>query len=190
VTLQPGLNGQTISLLRNGEVVGKAIIAGDAATIPADLDDSQPKPGELEVALEPDGAAPAKKAVGGVPEEQPPPPPPPAKTDTTVTMPCPTEGPNDQRQYNQPLTTSGTIQPAFAGATIKVTYTRPDLTTFERTATTDANGAWSDTIIPTNEAGQGPDYGNWKVKSRFDGDSAHNASPSSQECTFVVYNNS
>jgi hypothetical protein len=60
--------GQPVSLLRNGQVVGKANLAGDGtATIPAAFGDGSVKPGELEVAFEGDGAQPVKAKVDGVP---------------------------------------------------------------------------------------------------------------------------
>ena len=60
--------GQPVSLLRNGQVIGKAILAADGtATIPAAFGDGSVKPGELEVAFEGDGAQPVKAPVDGVP---------------------------------------------------------------------------------------------------------------------------
>lgn len=70
VSLPPtfGLAGQPISLLRGGQVVGKAFINGDGkAEIPAAFGDGSVKPGELEVAFEGDGAQPVKVPVAGVP---------------------------------------------------------------------------------------------------------------------------
>ena len=60
--------GQPVSLLRNGQVIGKANLGGDGkATIPAAFGDGSVKPGELEVAFEGDGAQPVKTKVDGVP---------------------------------------------------------------------------------------------------------------------------
>ena len=63
------LAGQPISLLRNGQVIGKAFVNGDGTA-----DDpgrrsatARCKPGELEVAIEGDGAQPFKVPVAGVP---------------------------------------------------------------------------------------------------------------------------
>ncbi|MDX6679902.1 MAG: hypothetical protein QOE31_3954 [Solirubrobacteraceae bacterium] len=79
--------GQPISLLQNGQVVGKAFVGGDGtATIPASFGDGSVKPGELEVAFEGDGAQPVKVPVTGVPTPPPPPPPPPSKADLIVSF--------------------------------------------------------------------------------------------------------
>ncbi|HEV7804309.1 MAG TPA: C25 family cysteine peptidase [Solirubrobacteraceae bacterium] len=82
------LAGQPISLLQNGQVIGKAFLDGDGtATIPASFGDGSVEPGELEVAFEGDGAQPFKVPVEGVPAPPPPPPPPPppTKADLVVT---------------------------------------------------------------------------------------------------------
>ncbi|MCW2997118.1 MAG: peptidase gingipain [Solirubrobacterales bacterium] len=71
VTLPAALAGQPISLLRNGQVIGKAFAGAGVATIPASFGDGSVKPGELEVAFEGDGAQPVKFPVKGVPEPQP-----------------------------------------------------------------------------------------------------------------------
>ncbi len=67
MTLPPGLAGQPISLLQNGQVIGKAFAGAGTATIPASFGDGSVKPGELEVAFEGDGAQPVKVPVDGVP---------------------------------------------------------------------------------------------------------------------------
>jgi hypothetical protein len=66
VTLPADLAGQAFSLVRNGEVVGKAL-AGDAKVeIPATLDrDGLPDLGDLTVALDADGAVPLQLSVRG-----------------------------------------------------------------------------------------------------------------------------
>ena len=56
----PALTGQPISLLRNGEVVGKAIAGDGSVQVPVTFNDGKPQPGELEIALEADGAAPVR----------------------------------------------------------------------------------------------------------------------------------
>jgi hypothetical protein len=67
-TLPKELAGQPVSLLKNGEVIGKAFVGGDGtATIPAAFGDGSVKPGELEIAIEGDGAQPVKVTVSDVP---------------------------------------------------------------------------------------------------------------------------
>ena len=67
--------------------------------------------------------------------------------DTTLTQECPkTVG---AYSGEPPFTVSGHLDPALAGATIKIRYTTPvgntpPSRTFERTVTTDANGDWTD----------------------------------------------
>jgi CARDB protein len=67
LTLPSSLAGQPISLLRNGQVIGKAIAGDGSVQVPATFNDGPPAPGELEIALEADGAAPIKLPVAGVP---------------------------------------------------------------------------------------------------------------------------
>jgi hypothetical protein len=62
------LAGQPVSLLKAGEVIGKALVNGDGtATIPAAFGDGSVKPGELEIAIDGDGAQPVKVTVSDVP---------------------------------------------------------------------------------------------------------------------------
>lgn len=72
VKLPKELLGQPISLLQNGQVIGKALAGDGVVTIPASFGDGSVKPGELEVAVEGDGAQPVKVGVNGVPEPAPP----------------------------------------------------------------------------------------------------------------------
>jgi Peptidase family C25/Propeptide_C25 len=166
VHLPPGLTGQTISLLRNGEVIGKAIVDGDSVDIPADFGDSSPKPGELQVALDADGSAPVDVPVSDVP-----------KTATTLTQICPASPVHNSNV--SAMTTTGTLSPALAGQTISVTYTRPNGTTFTDNVTTDPNGTWSDTV------GNPSPTGNWTIQSSYAGDATYAAS-SSSACTVSV----
>jgi hypothetical protein len=170
VNLPPGLIGESISLLRNGDVVGRATITGDTVRIPASL--ANDESGKLQVSLEPDGSPPVTIDVKAQP--------------TTLSQQCP------QRVdgFNDPVTVSGKLDPGFAGAQIKVKYTTPGQSSpsvsFERTVTTDANGNWSDTMNPQQQA-PNDTYGNWKVQARFEGDAAH-AGSTAQECTVDVFN--
>src|SRR3954451_3601102 len=153
VTVPGGLAGQTISLLRNGDVIGKATVGADGrATIPASFGDGAPKDGELQVAMEPDGAEPVRAPVHGAPQA------------TRITQTCPASSQNQTTT----MKTSGTLSPAAAGLTIVVRYDRPNGEgSFERNVQTDANGNWSDSIVPGEHA---ENYdGDWKITPRFDG---------------------
>jgi hypothetical protein len=168
VQVPPGLNGETLSLLRNGEVVGKATITGDTVRIPASL--ANDASGKLQVATEPDGSPPVVFDVKSQP--------------TTLSQQCPAE-PVGAYGNSEPFTVSGHLDPALTGATIKVKYTTASSSTFERTVTTDASGNWSDTIVANDEAFG--EYGTWKVQARFGGDAQHEGS-TAPECTVVVFN--
>jgi hypothetical protein len=177
VTLPAFLNGQPISLLRDGQVIGKATVANGAATIPALFGDGSVKPGDLEVAAEGDGAQPFKTRVEGIPAP------------TTLSQKCQTPAEGNSVPSNNPMTTTGTLDPGFAGATITVKYTRPDQTTFERTVTTDANGNWSSTITPQNETQVNHGAGTWTMQGRFAGDAGHRPSTATA-CSTEVFDNS
>jgi hypothetical protein len=171
VSFPPELAGQTVSLLRNGVVVGKGIAGTGDLTIPASFGDGSVKPGDLQIAIEPDGGKPMQAPVTGVPAPPP--------VDTTLTSTC-----SAPVSFDADATTTGTLSPAFAGATIKITYTRPDQTTFQRTATTDANGNWSNTISTnTDWPNHGGSGGSWGVQATYDGDSSHKPS-SATACSF------
>ena len=176
VTLPPQFNGQSFSLLRDGVVIGKGLAENGIANIPASFGDSSGTAGQLEVSFEADGSPPIRIPV----TDEPP-------LDTTLTQQCPSDVDEFQEE---PFTITGQLQPGFANATIKVKYTTPSGftpgRTFERTVTTNANGAWSDTIDPAAEAGSNR-YGDWKVQARFEGDSDH-APSTAPECTVNFHN--
>jgi hypothetical protein len=183
VTLPGEFNGQAFSLIRNGEVIGKGIAGDGRALVPAEFDNSQPKPGELQIAFEPDGARPITIPVNGVPPEQPP-----GKTATQLTISCPTAS----VPSNQSATIGGSLSPAFAGAAVELTYTSPNgrSGSVTRTATTAANGDWTDTFDtgPAND-GQGANTGGvWTVSARYAGDSAHEGS-GPVDCKFTEAGN-
>jgi hypothetical protein len=170
VTLPKALLGQPVSLLRKGEVIGKAIAGDGIVQIPASFGDDKPAPGELQIALEADGAQPVQAPVGGVPA-----------VPTTLTQTCPTSvvlGGNS----NVNVTVTGKLADAPAGSTVKVTFTKPQGQTVVVEATTAADGTWSATTTASPN-----DSGTWKASSKFDGTSTHAAS-SAPECTFSASN--
>ena len=164
VTLPTEFNGEAISLLRDGQVIGKATATDGRAQIPAAFGDDSPTAGELEVAMEADGALPVSVPVKGLPIA------------TTLTTTCP----GSPQTANAPMATSGTLEPDVASAQIVLRYTPPVGQPFERTVTTDANGNWSDKITP------GPNNpGEWRIETRYEGDAGHTPA-GGQQCTVTV----
>jgi hypothetical protein len=159
VTLPKELIGQPISLLRKGEVVGKAIIGDGVATIPASFGDGSVVPGDLQVALEPDGGPAVQAPVSDVPNGT-----------STLAQVCPAGG-----KVGVPLTISGTLTGAPAGAMVAVTVAAPPPLGLEAAAPltvsvpVDAQGNWSWTMTPA-------DGGSTVFSSAYAGDSTHNGS--------------
>lgn len=158
VTLPEELNGQSISLLQNGLVVGEAIVKGGKASISPLFGDGSVKPGELKVAVEGDGAQPASAPVDT------------SAAKTTLAQQCPASGTTGQQ-----MTVNGTLTGAPAGSTVTVTFQAPGGRGVGRTVvsdvTTNANGAWSASVTPTaNEPGT------WTISSAYAGDKTHFAS--------------
>ena len=165
VTLPAQLAGQPISLLRNGQVIGKAFAGDGAATIPASFGDASVNSGELEVAFEGDGAQPVKIPVEGVPA--PAPAPPPAPVATILTQACPTAGVVDPQTLKGTITVTGSLASAPADATVDVTFTGPPRDagspkTVTLAARTGGSGNWTATLDTGRE-----DLGNWTVSSAF-----------------------
>jgi hypothetical protein len=179
ITLPPEFNGQAFSLLRGGDVIGKGIAADGRAQVPAAFDSSQPKPGELQVAFESDGAPPIAIPVDGVPPE--------GKSATQLTIGCPDSVGNDADAAIQ-----GRLSPAFAGAPVELTYTSPNGRSGSktRTVTTNESGDWTDTFStgPANDGQGGPNGGPWNVSARYAGDATHEASGPA-ECKFQEADN-
>jgi len=73
---------------------------------------------------------------------------------------------------------SGLIDPAVHGATITLMFTKPDGTTFNKTVTTDSQGAYSYSYTPT-------ETGSWSVKALWKGDTKHEGS-ASRSISFTV----
>jgi hypothetical protein len=168
VTLPKELIGQTISLLRKGEVVGKSIIGDGVATIPASFGDGLVAPGDLQVAIEPDGGPAVTAPVNDVPTGT-----------STLTQTCPAAG-----KIGVPLTISGTLSGAPAGAVVEVTYTAPPVMGSDPVSPltvpvpVDAQGNWSWSVTPG-------DGGNAVLSSAYAGDSTHNGSKAGP-CTVAV----
>jgi hypothetical protein len=73
---------------------------------------------------------------------------------------------------------SGSISPAVSGATVTLTYTKPDATIITRAATSGSGGSYSDTY--KHEV-----TGSWSVSASWAGDSTH-AGASTSSTSFTV----
>ena len=125
-------------------MVGKAVVTGDTVRIPASLGDGAFKPGELEVAVDGNGAPPIRVPVREIP--------------TTLTQNCPAD---NQFHSNNLVTITGNLAGAPAGSTVDVTWQMPTRNepggrTVVTHPTTDAQGNWS-----TSVQSQSFEYGNW-----------------------------
>lgn len=167
VTIPPGLGGQAFSLLRKGEVVGRALAGDGSVKIPVLFNDGKPEPGELQVALDADDAAPLQLPVDGVPPAP------------ELTQQCP-DGVVFDTQQPTTVTVTGTLKNAPAGATVSVTFTKPTGTQVVD-VTTDAQGDWTASVTTSNRK----DIGRWTVASKYAGDSTHKAA-SAGPCAFDV----
>lgn len=76
------------------------------------------------------------------------------------------------------VTVSGSTSPAVPGATLTLTYKKPDATTFTRAVTTGSGGSYSDTYKPDAA-------GSWSVSASWAGDSTHEGT-SSLSTSFTV----
>jgi hypothetical protein len=175
VTLPAALAGQPISLLRNGQVIGKALAGDGSVAIAATFNDGAPKPGELSIALEADGVAPLQVPVDGVPPKP-----------TALTQSCPQNVTVDAKTVSGPVTVSGTLPGVPEGATVTVTFQAPGPNggpgghTYVRDVTTDSGGAWSATATAVRA-----DLGTWSVSSAYAGGDGF-AGSSAGPCTFTV----
>ena len=177
VNVPPEVNGQAVSLLRFGDVVGKAFASDGKALITASFGDNDPGPGELQVAIEPENSPPVTKAVDV------------AKKQTSLSQTCPADGEYNSNSDSIPIT--GTLSGAPAGSTVDVEIKIPAFNgppgssrTVVAHPTTNAQGQWSTSVTP------GPsEYENWQVTSSYAGTSKY-APSSTGPCTFVVTNNS
>ena len=175
ITLPPGLAGQPFSLLRNGQVIGKAIAGADGTVqVPALFNDGLPAPGELKVALEADGSPPVTFGVDGVPAAP-----------TTLTQICP-EFVAFNAQGVTNITVTGNLSRAPAGSMVAVRFQAPSTPNGTPapetvTATTDAQGNWTATLATMNRSY----IGNTTVTSSYAGTSEFAASAGGP-CTITV----
>jgi hypothetical protein len=175
VNVPAGLNGETLSILSNGNVIGKAVVTGDTVRIPASLADGSKPVGQLHVALDGEGAPPILIDVKNEPPAA-----------TTLTQSCPAD---NQFHSNNVVTVTGKLAGAPAGSTVDVTWEMPTRNepggrTVVTHPTTDAQGNWS-----TSVQSQSFEYGNWSVSSKYAGVGDY-ASSQAGPCTFAVSDNS
>jgi hypothetical protein len=173
-------------VFRNGdEAIGRGIVGGDG-TVNIIPDVPFQKGEKLSLSLQQDRALPAQEDIAN-PREGSSSPTPPA--DTNLSTQCAADG----QPSGQTMTTTGRLtsgQTGIGGAAVKLTYTRPDKTMFDRTVQTDTNGNWSDSFEPADEAANSPNHGDgtWTVQAIYPGDPAHNSSKS-ETCSVVVIDN-
>jgi hypothetical protein len=148
VTLPKGLSGQTISVLRNGEVLGKAVVSGTFARIPASLADGSKPSGQLEVSMEADGYLPVTVDVQN---EEP-------RAATSISGDC-----SGGAGTNEPMFMTGNLTGAPPGSTVTVTYEHPaSETTHTETTTTNAQGHYQTSYV-------GNRAGDWSITARYAG---------------------
>ncbi len=100
-------------------------------------------------------------------------PPPATAVPTTLTLKCPASlGANSQ------LNVSGTMEPAFKDADIEITYGEPGGKRFGDTVTTDATGAFSDSVLASTP-------GTWTMQASVAGSPTYHGSQS-PVCTTTV----
>jgi Peptidase family C25/Propeptide_C25 len=154
VNVPTGLNGETLSILQNGNVVGKAVVTGDTVRIPASLSDGSKPVGQLQVAVDGEGAPPILIDVKNEPPAA-----------TSISGDC-----SGGAGTNDPMFMSGTLSGAPAGSTVTVTYEHPSSGTVERVSdTTDAQGNYQTSFV-------GDRAGDWFITARYAGTDQYQAS--------------
>jgi hypothetical protein len=162
---EQGKPGTVVTLTRNGEPIGRGIVGAGGVEITPEVGGGS---SGLVVEFEQDGALPADKPVSRGASS------PPGPVDTALSMNCPRSA-----QAGQATTFSGALDPAFAGAEVRLRYTRAGAATIEHTVRTDARGGWSDSAtFPRAQTG------GWRATATYAGDGSHK--PSSAECAFTV----
>jgi len=191
----PALTGQPISLLRNGQVIGKALAGDGSVNVVAEFNDGAPAPGELTLAIDAEGAAPVTIPVSGgttppppppLPPPPPPPPPPPAATSITQTCPSPVQLSGNGGN----ITVNGRLTGAPAGSTVTAYFTPPPVPPFTtpssgpqvRTATTDASGDFIASFFTQNRN----DTGNWQISTSYAGVEGKYLASTGGPCTVTV----
>lgn len=159
------LTGQSIALLKGGEVVGQALVGGDGtAELPAVFGDGSVRPGDLKVVID----GPSDDPAVTVPVDS-------QKGTTSLTQQCPASV-----LLGGTMKVSGQLLGVPAGQTVNVTLDPPDSVVANaatpaivKTAETDASGNWSVELTPTQSQ-----LGQWTVQSSYAGDDAHEGSQS------------
>jgi hypothetical protein len=159
----PAPEGTILTLLQNGQAIGRGIAGPDGAAVVAPEVGVEPK--NLSVALDQDGALPAQDNVDGVPQ-------PAQKTPTSMSITCPARS-----STTSTVPVSGTLTGAPAQSTVQVKWTPASGAPFTHDVTTDANDHWLDRA-PTPSAGQ------WRVDATYDGDATYEGSTAN--CGFPV----
>jgi hypothetical protein len=144
--------GAVATLFHGDEPIGRGTVGGDGnvTILPEKNTDTQ----NLTVRFQRDGALPVQDAVVQV---------------TTLTL----TGPSAVT-FDKATNFSGHLDPAFAGASVKVVYTRDSNgETIEHSAATDAAGNYTDSVtIPRAKAGA------WHAQALYAGDDPHTGSSS------------
>ncbi|HEX6585034.1 MAG TPA: hypothetical protein VF056_15645, partial [Thermoleophilaceae bacterium] len=154
LTFPSELNGQTFSILRGGEVIGKAIGRDGKAYIPATFDEGPPPAGDLQVAFEADNSPPMQIPVQD--DEQ--------RAPTTLTQTCG----QPPGTTSLPMVVTGHLEGAPEGSTVTVTFEQTSGGGAGQTkvvqVTTNPRGDWQASAIP------GPNgAGDWKATSSYAG---------------------
>jgi hypothetical protein len=154
---EPPAPGTVVTLLHAGDAIGRGIVDGDGrVTIDPDVKTDRNR---LTVAINQDGVLPTQDPVDPGNPSQP----------TTLTL----QGAS-KVSFGKPATFSGHLDPGFAGASVKVVYTRDSNgETFTDTVTTDAGGNFTDS--PTFARVQ---QGDWHAQASYAGDATHGGSAS------------